>query len=66
MSERFFTVRELAKRWKLSEKRIYQLKEEIGYTQIGGAIRFTLDEIEEYERTHAISPKDEEKENVTV
>ncbi len=64
MSERFLTVRELAKRWKLSDKRIYQLKEEIGYTQIGGAIRFPIEKIEAYEQTRTIEP--DEKEEITT
>ena len=61
MKDQFYTVKELAQRWKISEKRIYQLKEDIGYIQIGGLIRFTRDAIEEYERTHTSkSPRQKE------
>jgi len=61
MSERFFTVRDIAKRWQLSEKRVYQLKEEIGYTQIGGAIRFPVEKIEAYEQTHTFNHDEPEE-----
>jgi len=45
------TPKALAARWKLSKSSIYRLKEigQLSYVQIGGTIRFRLEDIEAYE-----------------
>ncbi len=63
----FYTVKELAKRWGVSEKRIYQLKDApddpIPYHKLGG-IKFHINDILGYERTHRFP--EEEKEEITA
>ncbi len=55
MPDRFLTAQELAERWRYkTDKRIYQLKEEIGYTKIGGRILFSIEKVEEYERNNTV------------
>lgn len=62
MSEKFLTPQELAERWRYkTDKRIYQLKEDIGFTRISGKILFPIEKVEEYERTHTVLPNEKGK-----
>ena len=66
MTTKFLTAKDLAARWNFkSEKKIYKMKDsgKIPYTMIDGAVRFPLDEIEKYERTHTMLPQEEKEEN---
>jgi excisionase family DNA binding protein len=47
----FLTPKEIAARWRLSKSAIYRMKEtgHLPYTQLGGAIRFNLADVEAYE-----------------
>ncbi len=63
MPEKYLTAKELAQRWRFAnEKPIYAMKEEIGYTRIGGKVLFPVEKIEAYEQTHTIEPE----ENITT
>ena len=42
------TVGELARMWKLSRSKIYDLKDKIGYRKIGGSVRFTEADVQRY------------------
>lgn len=61
----FLTVRDVAKRWKISEKRVYQLKDDledpISHHRFGRNIRFDLKDIEAYERSHKLPKEDEDR-----
>jgi excisionase family DNA binding protein len=48
----YLTPKELAARWRLGLSTIYALKEtgHLTYYQIGGAIRFGLEDVEAYEQ----------------
>ncbi len=59
MPEKFLTPQELAERWRFkTDKRIYQIKEEIGYTKIGRRILFPIEKVEEYERERTVEEKE--------
>lgn len=60
MDEKYLTAQQLARRWQYeTPKPIYAMKEEIGYTRIGGKILFPIEKIEEYEQKNTITPKGE-------
>ena len=53
--EEFLTVKELAKRWKVSEKKVYEMvkaDDPIPHYRFKGSIRFKLADLEAYEQTH--------------
>ena len=55
---KYLTAKELAARWKYkTDKRVYAMKEKIGFTKIGGRILFPIEKVEEYERTNTIEEK---------
>lgn len=48
MPGKLLTVAELAESLNVSRGKVYELKEEIGFVRIGGAIRFDADTVESY------------------
>lgn len=52
----FLTVHEVAQRWRFkTDKPVYDLKDDIGYTEIRGKILFAVDRVAAFERLHTIS-----------
>lgn len=54
----YLTAKQLARRWHFrTTKRLYAIKEEIGYTKISGKLLFPIQQVEAYERQHTVLPK---------
>lgn len=57
----YLTVHELAERWKYdTDKPVYNMKKQIGFTVIGGKILFDLEDVLKYEQANKTKP-DKEK-----
>lgn len=54
MEEQFLTAAELANRWKVKKRIIYQLKGKIPYYKFKGSIRFKLEDVLAYEEKQKI------------
>jgi excisionase family DNA binding protein len=54
MDEQFLTTDDLAQRWNVKKKTIYQLKGELPYYKFKGSIRFKLSDVTTYEENHKI------------
>lgn len=54
MDEQFLTAEELATRWNIKRKTVYQLKGKVPYHKFKGSIRFKLEDVIAYEKNHRI------------
>lgn len=54
MDEQFLTAEELAQRWNVKKKTIYQIKSTISYYKFKGSIRFKLSDVVAYEERHKV------------
>lgn len=54
MDEQFLTAEELAKRWNIKRKTVYQLKGKVPYHKFKGSIRFKLEDVLAYETKQRI------------
>lgn len=54
----YLNVHELAVRWKYdTDKPVYEMKEKVGFTRIGGKILFDLEDVKRFEQQNKQPPE---------